>query len=146
VRPWCCRLRAIVVLQAACDRGAAGCVGAFERTKCGRTHYDRIFTLSPLSCPLLAMFVAMTCTTHNTKNYTKILVINVAKSLTNISKGGSNNQYLTPITNGSKAPYNTHLTIICSLYSKPITVHTARTIVPCLMMHLDSLFSITVIE
>jgi hypothetical protein len=87
-----------VVLQAACDRGAAGCVGAFERTKCDRTHYGRIFTLSPLSCPLLAMFVATTCTTHNTKNYTKILVINAAKSLTNISKGGSNNQYLTPIT------------------------------------------------
>jgi hypothetical protein len=46
-------------------------VGAFERTKCGRTHFGRIFTLSPLSCPLLAMFVAMTCTTQNTKNYTK---------------------------------------------------------------------------
>jgi hypothetical protein len=63
-----------------------------ERTMC------RIFTLSPHSCPLLTMFVAMTCTTQNTKNYTKILVINAAKSLTNISKGGSNNQYLTPIS------------------------------------------------
>jgi hypothetical protein len=56
-------LRASMVLHAACDRGAAACVGAFERTKCGRTHYGRIFTLSPISCPLLAMFVAMTCTT-----------------------------------------------------------------------------------
>jgi hypothetical protein len=64
-------LRATVVLQAACDRGAAEGVGAFERTKCGRTHFGKIFTLSPLSCPLLAMFVAMTCTTQNTKNYTK---------------------------------------------------------------------------
>jgi hypothetical protein len=61
--PWC--------YKAACDRGAAACVGAFEHTKCGRTHYGSIFTLSPLSCPLLAMFVAMTCTTLNTKNYTK---------------------------------------------------------------------------
>jgi hypothetical protein len=90
VRPWCCMLRASMVLHAAC-------VSAFERTKCGRTHSGKIFTLSPLSCPLLAMFVAMTCTTQNTKNYTKILVINATKSLTNISKGGSNNQYLTPI-------------------------------------------------
>jgi hypothetical protein len=60
-----------MVLHAACNRGAAGCVGAFKRTKCGQTHYGRIFTLSPLSCPLLAMFVAMTCTTQNAKNYTK---------------------------------------------------------------------------
>jgi hypothetical protein len=67
----CCVRRASMVLHAACDRGAAGCVGAFERTKCGRTHYGRIFTLSLLSCPLLAMFVAMTCTTQNAKNYTK---------------------------------------------------------------------------
>jgi hypothetical protein len=71
VRPWCYVLRAPMVLHAAWDRGVAACVGAFERTKCGRTHYGRIFTLSPLSCPLLAMFVAMTCTTQNTKNYTK---------------------------------------------------------------------------
>jgi hypothetical protein len=75
-------------------------VGAFERTKCGRTHFGRIFTLSPRSCPLLAMFVAMTCTTQNTKKLYKILVINAAKSLTNISKGGSNKQYLTPIKYG----------------------------------------------
>jgi hypothetical protein len=78
---WCCVAcdcgaacdvrRASMVLHAACDRGAAGCVGAFERTKCGRTHYGRIFAISPLSCPLLAMFVAMTCTTQNAKNYTK---------------------------------------------------------------------------
>jgi hypothetical protein len=39
----------------------------------------------------------MTCTTQNAKNYTKILVINAAKSLTNISKGVSNKQYLTLI-------------------------------------------------
>jgi hypothetical protein len=67
----CCVRRASMVLHTACDRGAAGCVGAFERTKCGRMHYGRIFTLSPLSCPLLAMFIAMTCTTQNAKNYTK---------------------------------------------------------------------------
>jgi hypothetical protein len=67
----CCMRRASMVLHAACDCGAAGCVGAFESTKCSRTHYGRIFTLSPLSCPLLAMFVAMTCTTQNAKNYTK---------------------------------------------------------------------------
>jgi hypothetical protein len=64
-------LRASMVLHAACDRGATACVGAFECTKCDRTHYGRIFTLSPLSCLLLAMFVAMTSTTQNTKNYTK---------------------------------------------------------------------------
>jgi hypothetical protein len=36
---------------------------------------------------------------HNTKyqKLYKMLVINAAKSLTNISKGGSNKQYLTPI-------------------------------------------------
>jgi hypothetical protein len=55
VRPWCV-LRASMVLHAACDRGAAACVGAFERTKCGRTHFGKnhFFTLSPLY-PLLAM-------------------------------------------------------------------------------------------
>jgi hypothetical protein len=37
---------------------------------------------------------------HNTKyqKLYKMLVINAAKSLTNISKGGSNKQYLTPIS------------------------------------------------
>jgi hypothetical protein len=35
---------------------------AVERT------FGRVFTLSSLSYPLLAMFVAMTCTTQNTKN------------------------------------------------------------------------------
>jgi hypothetical protein len=49
---------------AACDRGTAlratvvraACMGVFERTKCGRTHFGRnhFFTLSPLY-PLLAM-------------------------------------------------------------------------------------------
>jgi hypothetical protein len=47
----CCMQRVSMVLHAVCDRGAAGCVGAFKRTKCGRTHYGRIFAISPLSCP-----------------------------------------------------------------------------------------------
>jgi hypothetical protein len=42
--------------------------------------------------------------------------------------------------------YNTHLTIIHSLYSKPMAVHTVRTGVPCLTMHLDGLFNNTVTE
>jgi hypothetical protein len=42
--------------------------------------------------------------------------------------------------------YNTHLTIIRSLYSKPMAVHTVRTSVSCLMMHLGGLFNNTVTE
>jgi hypothetical protein len=50
VRPWL--LRASL---GACDRGAC-CVlsvagRAFERTKCGRTHFGRFYTLCPLSSP-----------------------------------------------------------------------------------------------
>jgi hypothetical protein len=41
---------------------------------------------------------------------------------------------------------HTLLTIICSLYSKLMAIHTARTSVPCLTMHLGGLFNDTVIE
>jgi hypothetical protein len=46
---------------AACDRdaarirGAVACVGAFEHTKCGRTHFGRIFTFKSTFLPLLAI-------------------------------------------------------------------------------------------
>jgi hypothetical protein len=67
MRSWVLRATVVlcVTIGATCD------MGAFERNKCGRTHFGRIFTLSPLSCPLLTMFVVVTCTTQNTKNYTK---------------------------------------------------------------------------
>jgi hypothetical protein len=54
-------VRAVCVGAAACDRdaarvhGAAACVGAFERTKCGRTHFGRIFTFKSTFLPLLAI-------------------------------------------------------------------------------------------
>jgi hypothetical protein len=96
----------------------------------------------------------MTCTTQNAKNYTKILVINAAKSLTNISKGVSNKQYLTPINIrpivtihwewlhhwsrviGSKAPTHAHIDHKANPYSKPMAIIIARTGVPCLTMQL----------
>jgi hypothetical protein len=61
-----CSVRATVVRAACmgvatCDRdaarvrGAAACVGAFERTKYGRTHFGRIFTFKSTFLPLLAI-------------------------------------------------------------------------------------------
>jgi hypothetical protein len=52
---------------------------------------------------------------HNTKyqKLYKMLVINAVKSLTNISKGGSNKQYLTPIRDPTKhyENYRMHLAL-----------------------------------
>jgi hypothetical protein len=92
----CCVLRATVVLQAACDSGAAGYVRpwCYRLRGCVRTHQVRSNALwQDLHFKSTFLpFVSHVCCNdlQNTKclKLYKILVINVAKSLTNISKGG----------------------------------------------------------
>jgi hypothetical protein len=72
-------------------------VCAFERTQVRSNALGRNQLLFKSFLALVSHDLMQCPAQHKTLKLYKTLVINTAKSLTNISKGGSNKQYLTPI-------------------------------------------------